>query len=90
MHHHNGSSGDRDVALFIDWENIKFSLVSAGFQPNVSSIYETTKSYGRIVIARAYADWQEEWHLDDPVALYDAGTGRSSSFRWKCSSYAEA
>lgn len=62
-----------DVALFIDWENIKFSLVNAGFQPNVSSIYETAKSYGRIVIARAYADWQQEWHLEEPAALYDAG-----------------
>ncbi len=62
-----------DVALFIDWENIKFSLINAGFQPNVSSIYETAKGYGRIVIARAYADWQEEWHLEDPAALYDAG-----------------
>jgi len=67
------SMDENDVALFIDWENIKFSLVNAGFQPNVSSIYETAKSYGRIVIARAYADWQEEWHLDDPARLYDAG-----------------
>lgn len=67
------TSDDRDVALFIDWENIKFSLVNAGFQPNVSSLYESAKGYGRIVIARAYADWQEEWHLDDPAALYDAG-----------------
>lgn len=66
-------AGDGDVALFIDWENIKFSLINAGFQPNVSSIYETAKGYGRIVIARAYADWQEEWHLEDPAALYDAG-----------------
>lgn len=64
---------ERDVALFIDWENIKFSLVNAGFQPNVSSLYESAKGYGRIVIARAYADWQEEWHLEDPSALYDAG-----------------
>ncbi len=62
-----------DVALFIDWENIKFSLINAGFQPNVSSLYETAKGYGRIVIARAYADWQEEWHIEDPAALYDAG-----------------
>ena len=67
------SLDENDVALFIDWENIKFSLVNAGFQPNVSSIYETAKGYGRIVIARAYADWQEEWHLDDPARLYDAG-----------------
>jgi uncharacterized protein (TIGR00288 family) len=66
-------SDEYDVALFIDWENIKFSLINAGYQPNISSIYETARSYGRIVIGRAYADWQEEWHIDDPAALYDAG-----------------
>ncbi|MBA3531244.1 MAG: NYN domain-containing protein [Ardenticatenales bacterium] len=69
----SASPDERDVALFVDWENIKFSLVNAGFQPNVSSLYETAKGYGRIVIARAYADWQEEWHLEEPAALYDAG-----------------
>ncbi len=74
MHYpYDGPNGGSDVALFIDWENIKFSLVNAGYQPNVSSLYETAKGYGRIVIARAYADWQEEWHLEDPSALYDAG-----------------
>jgi uncharacterized LabA/DUF88 family protein len=72
-HSHELSDQSSDVALFIDWENIKFSLVNAGFQPNVSSIYETAKGYGRIVIARAYADWQQEWHLEDPAPLYDAG-----------------
>ena len=47
-----------DVALFIDWENIKASLDERGLKPNVSSLRETAESFGRLVVARAYADWQ--------------------------------
>ncbi len=63
-----------DVALFIDWENIKSSLQSRGRErPNLSALRDIAESFGRMVVARAYADWQEGWHADDPPALYAAG-----------------
>lgn len=62
-----------DVALFIDWENIKASLDERGLKPNVSSLRESAASFGRLVVARAYADWQNEWHQNDPQNLYAAG-----------------
>lgn len=63
-----------DVALFIDWENIKSSLQSrAKERPNLSALRDTAESFGRLVVSRAYADWQEGWHADDPPALYAAG-----------------
>jgi uncharacterized LabA/DUF88 family protein len=63
-----------DVALFIDWENIKSSLQNRGWgRPNLSALRDVAESFGRLVVARAYADWQEGWHADDPPALYAAG-----------------
>ncbi len=63
-----------DVALFIDWENIKSSLQNRGRErPNLSALRDTAESFGRLVVSRAYADWQEGWHADDPPALYAAG-----------------
>jgi uncharacterized LabA/DUF88 family protein len=63
-----------DVALFIDWENIKSSLQNrARERPNLSALRDTAESFGRLVVSRAYADWQEGWHADDPPALYAAG-----------------
>ena len=63
-----------DVALFIDWENIKSSLQTRGRgRPNLSALRDTAESFGRLVVSRAYADWQEGWHTDDPPALYSAG-----------------
>lgn len=64
---------DGDVALFIDWENIKWSLQDADMTPNVSAIRETAERYGRVVVAKAYANWQERWHQRDPLRLYEAG-----------------
>jgi hypothetical protein len=63
-----------DVALFIDWENIKSSLQTRRRErPNLSALRDVAESFGRLVVSRAYADWQEGWHTDDPPALYSAG-----------------
>jgi uncharacterized LabA/DUF88 family protein len=62
-----------DVALFIDWENIKWSLEDAEMSPNVSAIRDAAERYGRVVVARAYADWQQRWHAKEPSRLYRAG-----------------
>src|SRR5947209_15420177 len=62
-----------DAALFIDWDNIKAGLKSLGRQPNISSLLDAVGHRGRVVIARAYADWQQKTHAFDPPNLYAAG-----------------
>jgi uncharacterized LabA/DUF88 family protein len=72
---------NEDVALFIDWENFKISLASGSRAPNVSALKEEVSNYGRVVVAKAYADWvtrspelkgASQFTLDPP-ALYAAG-----------------
>lgn len=60
-----------DVALFIDWENLKYSLRSRGRVPNLSALRSAVEPLGRVVIAKAYADWED--HPGDPDKLYQAG-----------------
>src|SRR5947209_11760541 len=67
-----GRSGP-DAALFIDWENLKWSLRDLGRAPNISSILDAARERGRVVVARAYADWQQPAHHLDPPNLYRAG-----------------
>ena len=73
-------SGD-DVALFIDWENFKISLAAGQRAPNVSALKEEASNHGRVVVAKAYADWVTRTpelrgasqFINDPPALYAAG-----------------
>lgn len=73
-------TGD-DVALFIDWENFKISLAVGHRLPNVSALKEEAANYGRVVVAKAYADWVSRapelrgasQFANDPPALYAAG-----------------
>ncbi|MGI8825755.1 MAG: NYN domain-containing protein [Chloroflexota bacterium] len=72
----NGRGSDQylpDAAVFIDWDNIKVGLKSVGRTPNVSSLLDAVGHRGRIVVARAYADWQQKTHAFDPPNLYAAG-----------------
>jgi uncharacterized LabA/DUF88 family protein len=62
-----------DIALFIDWENLKWSLRDIGRVPNISSILDAARERGRVVVATAYADWQQGGHHLDPPNLYRAG-----------------
>ena len=70
-----------DVALFIDWENFKISLAVGNRTPNVSALKEEISNHGRVVIAKAYADWVTRapelrgasQFLNDPPSLYAAG-----------------
>ncbi|HEX8919123.1 MAG TPA: NYN domain-containing protein [Chloroflexota bacterium] len=62
-----------DAALFIDWDNLKAGVKSLGRQPNMSSLLDAVRHRGRVVIARAYADWQQKVHTFDPPNLYAAG-----------------
>jgi uncharacterized LabA/DUF88 family protein len=76
----NPNSGD-DVALFIDWENFKISLAGGSRTPNVSALKEEVSNHGRVVVAKAYADWVTRspelkgasQFIIDPPALYAAG-----------------
>ena len=63
-----------DVALFIDWENLKVSLQKLkDRKPNLSSIIAAAQEYGRLVVARAYADWTAQGMWIDASNLYRAG-----------------
>lgn len=64
-----------DAALLIDWENLKYSLASRGRRPNLTALREAVQELGRVVLARAYADWEHAAHraTRDPSALYAAG-----------------
>lgn len=70
-----------DVALFIDWENFKISLATGHRTPNVSALKEEVSNHGRVVVAKAYADWVARTpelrgasqFINDPPALYAAG-----------------
>jgi uncharacterized LabA/DUF88 family protein len=62
-----------DVALLIDWDNLKIGLERLHLEPNISELYEASQEYGRVVVARAYADWLEGGVAKDPPALYQAG-----------------
>lgn len=70
-----------DVALFIDWENFKISLASGSRTPNVTALKEEVSHHGRVVVAKAYADWVTRspelrgasQFINDPPALYAAG-----------------
>lgn len=62
-----------DAALLIDWENLKFSLQQRSIRPNVSALRDAAERFGRVVVARAYADWQDGYHTRDPAHLYAAG-----------------
>ena len=77
----NQDSQHGDVALFIDWENFKISLAVGHRTPNVSALKEEVANYGRVVVAKAYADWVSHapelrgasQMTVDPPALYAAG-----------------
>ncbi len=64
------------VALFIDWENFKYSLYEASRLPNIAALMSAVQErYGRPTVLRAYADWQDYYHRRswDQMNLYQAG-----------------
>lgn len=67
-----------DMALFIDWENVKISLTNKHLEPNISALLDGLESSpdipnGRLVIARAYADWSTYYMNRDQISLYESG-----------------
>ena len=63
-----------DVAMFIDWENVKYGLLNRDNRlPNAQALKEAAGRFGRVVTAKAYANWQEGHNLRDPNDLYSVG-----------------
>ncbi|HMM40977.1 MAG TPA: NYN domain-containing protein, partial [Thermomicrobiales bacterium] len=74
FHSSQQSPANADVALLIDWENLKYSLQNLfGVSANASSLMDAAGAYGRVVIARAYADWTQRQLTVDAVNLYRTG-----------------
>ncbi|HYI15792.1 MAG TPA: NYN domain-containing protein [Thermomicrobiales bacterium] len=70
-----GAAPERDdVALLIDFENLKWSLQNRyHVAPSLGSLMEAVGEQGRIVVARAYADWTDGRLRLDAPNLYGAG-----------------
>jgi uncharacterized protein (TIGR00288 family) len=63
---------DKDVALFVDFENVYISVRQVYNQnPNFELISEKAEEYGRVIISRAYADWYRYQRITN--ALYANG-----------------
>src|SRR3972149_583281 len=69
-----GGPATGDVALLVDWENLKIGLERMRITPNVTALYDASRDYGRVVVARAYADWLErDMHAAPPAVWFGAG-----------------
>ncbi len=73
MREAGNGAGQEDVALLVDWENLKFSLLQRNRRPNVTALREAAERFGRVAYARAYADWMDPVQSGDPASLYTAG-----------------
>lgn len=69
-----GPPNTGDVALLIDWENLKWSLQNTyNVSANASTLMDAAGAFGRVVVARAYADWTQRQLTVDAVNLYRTG-----------------
>lgn len=63
-----------NLALLIDWENIKSSSENAlKVRPDILAIKKLARRYGVISVARAYANWSDRWHEGDASRLAAQG-----------------
>jgi uncharacterized LabA/DUF88 family protein len=70
----NSAEHPGDVALLIDWENLKWGLREQfRAAPNITSLIAAARQHGRLVTARAYADWTHTSLAIDAPNLYRAG-----------------
>jgi uncharacterized protein (TIGR00288 family) len=67
-----GEKRRKDVALFVDFENVYIAVRDIYDQnPNFETIVEKADEYGRVIISRAYADWYRYQRVTN--ALYANG-----------------
>ena len=63
-----------DVAVFFDFENIFYSVRNIyGLNPDFRVIMDECEHHGRVILARAYADWMQPELRQLPNALYANG-----------------
>lgn len=65
-----------NVALLIDWENIKASTINhLATPPDIITLKKIARRYGSLRIARAYANWTDAtgWHTGDVERLNAQG-----------------
>jgi uncharacterized LabA/DUF88 family protein len=50
-----------EIALFIDFENIRYSLINVQHrEPDPQELIGVARRYGTVMVARAYADWSRQ------------------------------
>jgi uncharacterized LabA/DUF88 family protein len=50
-----------EIALFIDFENIRYSLINVQRrEPDPQELIGVARQFGTVMVARAYADWQRQ------------------------------
>jgi uncharacterized LabA/DUF88 family protein len=50
-----------DIALFIDFENIRYSLINVQHrEPDPQELIGLARRFGTVMVARAYADWSRQ------------------------------
>jgi uncharacterized LabA/DUF88 family protein len=50
-----------EIALFIDFENIRYSLINVQHrEPDPQELIGVARQFGTVMVARAYADWQRQ------------------------------
>ncbi len=58
--------GDGAVAPLIDWENIKYSTIKhLKSPPDIIVLKKIARKYGKLCVARAYANWTDFTHEGD-------------------------
>ncbi len=70
----SGLTEQPHVALLIDWENIKASTTNLlGGPPDIITLKKIARRYGDLSLARAYANWADQWHEGDIERLLQQG-----------------
>src|SRR5215468_10503781 len=50
-----------DIALFIDFENIRYSMLNIQRrEPDPQELIAVARRYGTVMVAKAYADWSRQ------------------------------
>src|SRR5579859_2805681 len=50
-----------EIALFIDFENIRYSLINVQHrEPDPQELIAQARRFGTVMVARAYADWSRQ------------------------------
>ncbi len=65
-------STEQYVALFIDWDNLAISTAAdlGGATPDLKRIVQKAQQYGKVLIARAYAEWNT---MSERLSVYRCG-----------------